>query len=56
MAWFFCWMIALSAHERGGAEATDRMTPAGWAGNPWGPAATRARLTGELPPIPMTPR
>ncbi len=56
MAWFFCWMIALSASERSATEATDQMTPAGWTGNPWGPAATRARLNGELPPIVMTPR
>ncbi len=56
MAWLFCWMIALSAHARGAAEATDQMTPPGWAGNPWGPAATRARLAGELPPIVMSPR
>jgi hypothetical protein len=55
LAWFFCWMIALSAYERGAAEATGRMTPPGWTGNPWGPAATRARLAGELSPIPMTP-
>ncbi len=56
MAWFFCWMIALSASERGAAEATDQMTPPGWTGNPWGPAATRARLTGGLPKISMTPQ
>ena len=56
MAWFFCWMIALSAYERGAAEATDQMTPPGWAGNPWGPLATRARFAGELPPIPMSPQ
>ncbi len=54
MAWFFCWMIALSASERGAAEATDQITPPGWTGNPWGPAASRARLAGELPPILMT--
>ena len=54
MSWFFCWLIALSTSERGAAEATDQMTPPGWTGNPWGPAATRARLDGDLPPIAMT--
>jgi hypothetical protein len=31
------------------------MKPPGWSGNFWGPAASRARLAGELPPLPMTP-
>jgi Permuted papain-like amidase enzyme, YaeF/YiiX, C92 family len=31
------------------------MKPINWSGNYWGPAATRARLTGELPPLAMTP-
>jgi len=51
LAWFFCWMIALSTYNRGAAEATDQITPPGWTGNPWGPAASRARRAGELPPI-----
>jgi hypothetical protein len=38
-----------------GKEPTDRLVPAGWEGNPWGPAATRAREDGSLPPIVMTP-
>ena len=29
--------------------------PPGWQGNPWGPAATAARKSGELPPVPDTP-
>jgi hypothetical protein len=52
--WFAAWMIALSTYERGAAELTDGMTPPGWTGNPWGPAATAARLTGKLPAISMT--
>jgi hypothetical protein len=45
-------MIALANSERGAAEATDRMKPPTWTGNYWGPAATRARSTGQLPPSP----
>jgi hypothetical protein len=54
-AWFCCWLMALAAYERGPEEATDWMKPPAWTGNFWGPAATRARLVGELPPLPMTP-
>ncbi len=39
----------------GGKEPTDLLVPPGWQGNPWGPAATAARKSGELPPIPETP-
>ena len=52
MIWFCCWMIALSNYEQGAAEPTDWMKPTVWTGNFWGPAATRARLTGQLPPLP----
>src|SRR5262249_41490266 len=55
LAWFFCWMIALATYERGAAEPTDLMKPLNWSGNFWGPAACRARLTGELPPLPTSP-
>jgi hypothetical protein len=55
LAWFCCWMIALTTSQRGGEEATDWMKPPAWSGNFWGPAASRARLTGELPPLPETP-
>jgi hypothetical protein len=48
-------MIALWNSERGAKEATDWMKPPAWSGNFWGPAASRARLAGELPPLPMTP-
>jgi hypothetical protein len=51
------WVLAFAVHaQEAGKEPTDKLVPPGWLGNPWGPAATRARETGELPPIPMTPR
>ena len=56
MAWFFCWMIALSTLEPGASEPTDHLKPPGWSGNPWGPAACRARVEGQLPPLVLTPR
>ena len=52
MAWFCFWMIALYNSEQGAGEATDWMKPAAWTGNYWGPDATRARLAGQLPPLP----
>jgi hypothetical protein len=55
IGWFCCWMIALAASDRGAAEATDWMKPPDWSGNFWGPAASRARMAGQLPPLPMTP-
>jgi hypothetical protein len=52
--WTFVWcMTMLFSHD--GKEPTDRLIPPTWEGNPWGPVATRARQSGELPPIPMTP-
>jgi hypothetical protein len=39
----------------GGNEPTDFLAPPGWQGNPWGPAATAARKSGEIPPIFDTP-
>jgi len=49
------WLIFLTLHAGDGMEPTDRLVPPGWqGGNPWGPAAARAREAGELPPIPMT--
>jgi Permuted papain-like amidase enzyme, YaeF/YiiX, C92 family len=50
-----CWMIALATYEPGAAEATDWMKPPSWSGNYWGPAATRARSAGNLPPLPSNP-
>jgi hypothetical protein len=52
MLWFGFWMIAIWNSEQGASEATDWTAPAGWTGNFWGPEATRARLTGQLPPLP----
>src|SRR5262249_22686346 len=52
LIWFCCWMIALWSTEQGAAEATDWMKPSTWTGNSGGPAATRARSTGQLPPLP----
>jgi Permuted papain-like amidase enzyme, YaeF/YiiX, C92 family/PEP-utilising enzyme, mobile domain len=48
-------MVALGTSEKDAAEATDWMKPATWQGNFWGPAATRARSTGALPPLPTNP-
>ena len=48
-------MIALATYEQGAAEATDWMKPPSWSGNYWGPAATRARSAGNLPPLQSNP-
>ena len=55
LLWFCCWMLALSTGEPTSAELTDWMKPITWSGNYWGPAATRARMNGQLPPLAMTP-
>ena len=55
MLYIICWMIALATYEQGAAEATDWMKPPTWSGNYWGPAATRARSAGHLPPLPSNP-
>jgi Permuted papain-like amidase enzyme, YaeF/YiiX, C92 family len=55
MVWFYALMVALGHGEQGAAEATDWMKPPTWTGNFWGPAATRARLAGQLPPLPTSP-
>ena len=34
---------------------TDRMVPDGFMGNYWGPAATRDREEGKMPPVGITP-
>jgi hypothetical protein len=52
---FICWMIAFATYEPGAAEATDWLKPPTWSGNYWGPAATRARATGNLPPLQSNP-
>jgi hypothetical protein len=46
-------MIALATMQRSVEDETDWMKPPIWSGNFWGPAATRARLAGQLPPLPM---
>ncbi|MBX6313482.1 MAG: hypothetical protein IRY99_11285 [Isosphaeraceae bacterium] len=48
------WFIVLAAHAHDAQEPTDKLVPPGWQGNPWGPAATRARARGEIPPLPLT--
>src|SRR5262249_51253623 len=55
VSWFCCWMIALATSGRGAEEAPGWLRPPTWSGNFWGPAASRARLAGQLPPLPMTP-
>jgi hypothetical protein len=55
LLYFIAWMIALAIFERGNAEPTDWLQPPGFSGNFWGPAATRARAAGQLPPLPLTP-
>ena len=55
MFWFCCWLIALWNYEGRAGEATDWMIPPDWSGNFWGPAASRARWAGQVPPLPMNP-
>ena len=49
------WILSLLAGGHDGLEPTDRLVPAGWKGNPWGPEATLARAEGRIPAIPKTP-
>jgi Permuted papain-like amidase enzyme, YaeF/YiiX, C92 family len=50
------WLLLVSTGGADrGKEPTDLLVPHSWQGNPWGPAATAARKSGELPPIPVTP-
>ena len=55
MLWILRWMIVLGAHAQDVRDPSDRFAPPGWQGNPWGPAAARARAEGRLPAIVMTP-
>jgi hypothetical protein len=48
-------MFALWNSDRGVEDTIDWMKPPGWSGNFWGPAASRARSAGELPPLPVNP-
>lgn len=55
MLWFCCWLLAFCNDARAAHEETDWMKPRGWTGNFWGPAASRARESGGLPPLPTSP-
>ena len=55
MLWFCCWVVALWTYEQGLEDGLDLMRPPTWAGNYWGPAASRARSAGRLPPLPSYP-
>src|SRR5581483_3321399 len=50
------WALLLVLNADDGKEPTDRLAPPGWEGNPWGPAATKARAEGKIPPIALTPQ
>jgi hypothetical protein len=54
--WTMVWCLTVLFHRHDGKEPTDRLIPAWWQGNPWGPAAARARAQGIFPPITLTPR
>lgn len=54
MLGFAAWMMMFIARGGGTLEATDRLIPPGYVGNPWGPVANAARESGELPPIELT--
>jgi Permuted papain-like amidase enzyme, YaeF/YiiX, C92 family len=53
--WKLVGLIVLLNGGRDNLEPTDRLTPKGWLGNPWGPAAYRARDEGKLPLIAISP-
>jgi len=53
--WMIVWLMTTFVSSHDGKEPTDRLIPETWQGNPWGPEATRARETGEIPPIVLTP-
>jgi len=52
---FLLGLVYLLAHAPDQCEATDRLAPAGWQGNFWGPSANQDRREGKLPKVPMTP-
>ncbi len=52
--WTIVWMMSLVYNSHDGLEATDRLIPPGWQGNPWGPEATKAREAGQIPQIALT--
>jgi hypothetical protein len=53
--WKLIGLIVLLGSRPDGKEATDRLVPPGYVGNPWGPVATKQRAAGALPPIALTP-
>jgi hypothetical protein len=53
--WQIAWLMMVLFGGHDGKEPTDRLIPADWQGNPWGPEATRARAGGEIPPVAQTP-
>lgn len=53
--WKLVGLIVLVGGGRDNLEPTDRLTPPGWVGNPWSPAAYAARKAGTLPPIAASP-
>jgi hypothetical protein len=53
--WKIVGLVVLIGGGHDNLEPTDRLTPPGWVGNPWGPAAYAARKDGKLPPIAFTP-
>jgi hypothetical protein len=55
LLWFGCWIIALWTCDQPLEGEADWMKPRDWSGNFWGPAATRARSAGQLPPLPTSP-
>src|SRR5262249_22352181 len=55
MMWTIVWCVTVLFNGRDGLEPTDRLFPPTWKGTPWGPEATVARASGEIPPIVMTP-
>lgn len=55
MFWILRWLIIFGAHSEAVRDPSDRFAPPGWQGNPWGPAAARARAEGRLPSIVISP-
>ena len=53
--WKLVGLIVLVGGGRDNLEPTDRLTPPGWVGNPWGPDAYAARKAGKIPPIAYSP-
>ncbi len=49
------WLMVMVFGGHDGKEPTDRLIPPTWQGNPWGPEAVKARQTGDIPNIELTP-